>query len=464
MTSRADKHPVRAMWREEDDLYRTATTRTAAVVLFSVAVLLLPRTAPIRWWAIGPAVVCLVGGLVCARFRGRGGRLRSWPSLVALSHHGLTQTGVGFAGVAVGGVEGNQRFLSMLVLVVTASYSPAFVVGVAWVMATATVFWSSVVSGLSGEVAFTVTAMFGASAAAIASIVHLLLTRIRRQNRQVRMTAALAASVARAQEFDEELPEILALTSAVLGGASLALSRVDPERIVVPLGVHAPTPARVPAGRRRRDTGFEEEVLVSVVDSIPFVLLVSWPSADVRRVASPQTVAIVRDLLGHYVERSVHIARLEERTRTDPLTGLGNRRALSEWLVDRNGAATVVIFDLDHFKAFNDAYGHVAGDQLLRRFGAVVRHHLRVGDCAVRLGGEEFCIALEARNEVLGQRFVDRVRTAFGADPGGVTFSAGVAVSEPGEVVDNVLRRADEALYEAKRQGRNRTVVAQTPE
>jgi hypothetical protein len=225
------------MWREEDDLYRTATTRTAAVALFSVAVLLLPRTAPIRWWAVAPAVACLVGGLVCARLRGRAGRLLRWPSLVALSHHALTQTGVGFASVAVGGVEGNQRFLSMLVLVVTASYSPALVVGIAWAIATATIFWSSVVGGLSGEVAFTVTVMFGASAAAVASIVHLLLTRIRRQNRQVRLTAALAASVARAQQFDEELPEILALTSAVLGGVPLALSRVDPERIIVPLGV-----------------------------------------------------------------------------------------------------------------------------------------------------------------------------------------------------------------------------------
>ena len=452
------------MWREEDDLYRTATTRTAAVALFSVAVLLLPRTAPIRWWAVAPAVACLVGGLVCARLRGRAGRLLRWPSVVALSHHALTQTGVGFASVAVGGVEGNQRFLSMLVLVVTASYSPALVVGVAWAIATATIFWSSVVGGLSGEVAFTVTVMFGASAAAVASIVHLLLTRIRRQNRQVRLTAALAASVARAQEFDEELPEILALTSAVLGGAPLALSRVDPERIIVPLGVHTPVPARATTNKRRRETGFDEEVLVSVIDGIPYVLLVNWATAEIRRTASAQTVAIVRDLLGHYVERSAHIARLEERTRTDPLTGLGNRRALSEWLVDRNGAATVVIFDLDHFKAFNDAYGHVAGDQLLRRFGAVMRHHLRAGDCAVRLGGEEFCTALDARNAVLGQRFVDRVRAAFGSDPGGVTFSAGVAVAEPGEAVDSVLGRADEALYEAKRQGRNRTVVAPTPQ
>jgi diguanylate cyclase (GGDEF)-like protein len=176
----------------------------------------------------------------------------------------------------------------------------------------------------------------------------------------------------------------------------------------------------------------------------------------------PQTIAIVRDLLGHFVERAEHIARLEERTRTDPLTGLGNRRALSAWLDDRRGFATVVILDLDHFKGYNDAFGHVAGDQLLRRFGAVVQHHLRSGDCAVRLGGEEFCVALDVRDAQLGERFVGRLREAFYADPGGVTFSAGVAIGAPGDALETVLGRADTALYEAKRLGRNRTVVARS--
>jgi hypothetical protein len=379
------------MWREEDDLYRTATTRTAAVILFSAAVLLLPRTGPIRWWAVAPAIALLVGGCLVARLRGSG-TLRTWPWSVSLAHQALTQTGVGFAGIAAGGVEGNQRFLSMLVLVVTASYSQPAVVAVGWAIATATIFWSSVGSGLHVDVAFTVAATFGASAAAVASIVHMLLTRIRRQNRHARLTATLAASVARAQSFEEDLTEILALTSAVLGDVTLALSRVDRERIVVPLGDHtgeksrrdATRRPRLGARRRERDRAFDEEVLVSVVDGVPYVLLVGWPSTEARRRVPPQTIAIVRDLLGHFVERAEHIARLEQRTRTDPLTGLGNRRALSAWLGERHGAATLIIFDLDHCKSYNDAFGHVAGDQLLHRFGSVVQHHLRTGDCAVR--------------------------------------------------------------------------------
>jgi diguanylate cyclase (GGDEF)-like protein len=457
------------MWREEDDLYRTATTRTAAVALFSTAVLLLPRTSPIRWWAVAPAVALLVVGCLVARLRGRT-RQGRWSWTVSVAHQVLTQTGAGFAGIAAGGIEGNQRFVSMLVLVVTASYSQAAVVAVGWAIATATIFWSALGSGLEVDVAFTVAAMFGASAAAIASIVHMLLTRIRRQNRHARLTATLAASVARAHSFADDLPEILALTSSVLGEVTLALSRVDRERIVVPLGEHEPgrsrrassrAGARFPRGKSR-DRSFDEEVLVSVVDGVPYVLLVGWPSIDARRRVPPQTIAIVRDLLGHFVERAEHIARLEESTRTDPLTGLGNRRALNAWLDDRRGFATVVILDLDHFKGYNDAFGHVAGDQLLRRFGAVVQHHLRSGDCAVRLGGEEFCVALDVRDAQLGERFVGRLREAFYADPGGVTFSAGVAIGEPGDALETVLGRADTALYEAKRLGRNRTVVARS--
>jgi diguanylate cyclase (GGDEF)-like protein len=454
------------MWREEDDLYRTATTRTAAVVLFSAAVLLLPRTAPIRWWAVVPAAVLLASGCVVTRLRGRRGN-PVWSWSVSLGHQALTQTGAGFAGIAAGGVEGNQRFLSMLVLVVTASYSQPAVVAVGWAIATATIFWSAIGSGAPIDVAFTVAAMFGASAAAIASIVHMLLTRIRRQTRHARLTATLAASVARGHSFDEDLPEVLALTSSVLGGVTLALSRVERERIVVPLGDHEPARRRptrragpLRRGRRARETSFDEEVLVSVVDGVPYILIVGWPSLDARRRVPPQTIAIVRDLLGHFIERAEHIARLEERTRTDPLTGLGNRRALSTWINERHGAVTLVILDLDYFKSYNDAFGHVAGDQLLRRFGSVLRHHLRSGDCAVRLGGEEFCVALDARDAVLGERFVARLRDAFRADPGGVTFSAGVAVGMHGDEIEMLLTAADSALYEAKRGGRDRTVIA----
>ena len=148
---------------------------------------------------------------------------------------------------------------------------------------------------------------------------------------------------------------------------------------------------------------------------------------------------------------------------TDPLTGLGNRRALADWMQRRSAEATVVILDLDHFKRFNDSRGHLEGDALLRRFARVLQAYLREEDCAVRLGGEEFCIALDRADELVAERYTQRVRASFALDPGRVTFSAGVAGVLNLETVEDVLTRADQALYEAKRSGRDRTVRALVP-
>jgi diguanylate cyclase (GGDEF)-like protein len=447
----------------EDDLYATAMARTAAVALFSTAALLMPRTEPVHWWALIAAVL-LAGLAACIVAAGRRYRLhREWPGWVQMAHLAAAQTAAGFAGVAVGGVEGSQRFLPMLVLVVVASYSSPPIVAAGWLMATATVFWSAIASGTATEVAFTVTAMFGASGAAIASIVHLLLSRIRRQNRHTGDTAALAAAIARADSLEHDLTDVLALTSRVFGGPAVTLTRLGPDRSVTALGSHTPpADGRGGARARRRDReAFAEEVLIAPTSAGPHVLFIHWRTNAERRAVPAQSVGIVRDLLSHLVERSELIADLEHRTRTDPLTGLGNRRALASWLRQRNGVATVVILDLDHFKRFNDAYGHVAGDHLLRRFGATLRAHLRRGDCAVRLGGEEFCVALASLQTDVAQAFVARLRDALAADPSGVTFSAGVAVAVHGETADDVLSRADAALYEAKRSGRNRTVLAE---
>lgn len=152
--------------------------------------------------------------------------------------------------------------------------------------------------------------------------------------------------------------------------------------------------------------------------------------------------------------------------RTDSLTGLLNRRALFDRFVPGRlpPGSTVIMFDLDHFKSINDRLGHATGDLVLQSFAAVLEANLRASDAVARLGGEEFCAVLTDLSLRSGSGVAERARTAFEAavihSPRGIagtTVSAGVAISgADGEPFEDVLRRADEALYAAKREGRNR--------
>jgi diguanylate cyclase (GGDEF)-like protein len=155
---------------------------------------------------------------------------------------------------------------------------------------------------------------------------------------------------------------------------------------------------------------------------------------------------------------------------TDGLTGLGNRRhfddALAqEWQRALRGHTPIALLmiDADHFKAFNDRYGHQAGDVVLRGIaGAIARHAKRAGDCAARYGGEEFALILPGLSLADAIELAERIRAEVGAivhdGPAGVTVSIGAACLVPSALTraDRLLRDADEALYDAKAQGRDR--------
>src|ERR1700742_1832138 len=175
-------------------------------------------------------------------------------------------------------------------------------------------------------------------------------------------------------------------------------------------------------------------------------------------------------------EREAELARLNaqlvEDSRRDPLPGMRNRRALSDDLLELDarrgveGAFAVALCDVDHFKAYNDRLGHLAGDHALRTISAIVRATLRAGDLSYRFGGEELLLILRHAGADEAQAVAERVRAAVQAaaipHPDGaggvVTISAGVAAGA--DETDRLLARADGALYDAKRSGRNRTVVA----
>lgn len=158
----------------------------------------------------------------------------------------------------------------------------------------------------------------------------------------------------------------------------------------------------------------------------------------------------------------------------DPLTGLANRRWFDERLAEemakaeRTGAPlSIALVDLDHFKAINDRFGHAAGDEVLRQFAAVARKRLRRGDWPCRTGGEEFALLLPDTSEEEAFRIVDRLRqdvalTAFAPlRTRAVTISGGVACWRRGESAAELRKRADDALYAAKQNGRNRIVSAE---
>jgi two-component system cell cycle response regulator len=154
---------------------------------------------------------------------------------------------------------------------------------------------------------------------------------------------------------------------------------------------------------------------------------------------------------------------------TDPLTGCYNRRYLMPHLtaVLLAGSAAVLILDLDHFKALNDRYGHATGDEALRQVAQTLRSCTRAFDSLARYGGEEFVVVMPGATAAEGAILAERLRMEVAAMtfepvrgvPHPLTVSVGVAAGS-GEAGEAMLKAADQALYEAKRAGRDRVVVA----
>ena len=160
----------------------------------------------------------------------------------------------------------------------------------------------------------------------------------------------------------------------------------------------------------------------------------------------------------------------EDRARTDALSGLSNRRAFDAELprfIDRaraiNEGLALIAIDLDHFKPVNDTLGHPAGDFVLREVGKILRQGVRKTDLPCRIGGDEFLLILSDTTEAGARARAETLREAIGAfpHPGNdrgirVTTTMGGALLKLGESLADFVRRADEALYAAKRAGRNR--------
>lgn len=263
--------------------------------------------------------------------------------------------------------------------------------------------------------------------------------------------------------IEDDAAERLAAALAALPGAGGALVSVQPEGVALPLTFAA---------------GLVDDSLPSTARIIDgggtgAAVLVRWAAEP-----SPEEVATldrVLDGLTASLTRAEERRRLEREVETDPLTGVGNRRraarALSAAL--RRGwrfgeSVAVVAIDLDHFKRVNDTLGHAVGDAVLAAVGQVLATECRAYDTPARMGGEEFLVILPACDTRDAAEVAARLRGQITAacagladELGGVTASAGVAVfPDAASTPDLLLQRADDALYAAKRGGRDRVVVA----
>ena len=189
------------------------------------------------------------------------------------------------------------------------------------------------------------------------------------------------------------------------------------------------------------------DAIASVVIAIPVAAILG------------EVLASRMDTLYH-AQRELMEARtlLERANLTDDLTGVGNRRHANSLLDSMQPGDALLMIDLDHFKAVNDTLGHAEGDRVLGQLGEYLRTAVREADTVARFGGEEFIVLLRGARDQLSDA-AQRLIAGWRGQGGGVTLSAGGAVHVATRAPDATFRAADAAMYEAKRQGRDRVVL-----
>ncbi|OQY20223.1 MAG: hypothetical protein B6I36_01790 [Desulfobacteraceae bacterium 4572_35.1] len=242
--------------------------------------------------------------------------------------------------------------------------------------------------------------------------------------------------------------------------------------------VFASNEEKLPCSHLGTDVGVHTIcVLISAYGDIFGVLHVQHESVSEQRLQ--RMLSLIEDIAEYTAGALANLrlrSRLRQQSVRDPLTGLFNRRYMDEVLAqeesraDRNASQVgIIMIDVDHFKKFNDTYGHEAGDEILRVLGKVLRDYFRESDIVCRYGGEEFIIILpditlgqcQAKAEQLRDVVENNCNIFFLKDLLGITISLGIALYPlHNNDMRMVLKLADDALYQAKAEGRNRVVSA----
>jgi diguanylate cyclase (GGDEF)-like protein len=205
------------------------------------------------------------------------------------------------------------------------------------------------------------------------------------------------------------------------------------------------------------NSGTDSVVLCATIDQVTFLLIGSQPWC-----LRPDAAATLSIVMAHgrvAADRLHEIELLARRADCDPLTGLRHQRPFEARLAcSRPGRTAVIAFDIDDFKQINDRYGHQAGDEALLALVGALRSALRGDDQLYRIGGDEFAVVVDVRSVAqtrsIARRLLDAARAV------GHTVSVGVAIHATGETGRETLLRADRALYDAKRAGRDTVRIA----
>jgi diguanylate cyclase (GGDEF)-like protein len=301
------------------------------------------------------------------------------------------------------------------------------------------------------------------------------LERLRRASR--RMTTPLEEMASTADrihtECDKVLPFFWFQFEALAPGSEFKSWWSGPGSEILEEGVPEPDlyPPALPGFHRREQWQIVERQLRARPDGTMLGRLRLW--CDPRRV-DPREIELLDQLLPQ-MAASVQRCLLDREAREDPLTGVAMRRVLEKRLheaharcCDTGGAMTVILCDLDHFKRINDTFGHPAGDAALVAVAGVLKGLRRAEDLCCRYGGEEFVMLMEGMRGEEGLAAAERLRAAvaaleleFEGKRIPLTLSAGVACFPELYVkgAAELILFADEALYEAKRRGRNRCLL-----
>jgi len=253
----------------------------------------------------------------------------------------------------------------------------------------------------------------------------------------------------------DEMDQVMAMINAAVGSSStysdsLADASQQLVRTQTPEGLRIIVESLVQDTREMRETNLTLEASLT---------------------ASKQEISLLQE----------NLEAVRTESLTDPLTSLANRKYFDSALIKaiNESAASgeplsLMMTDIDHFKNFNDSYGHLTGDQVLRLVAMALKHNVKGQDIVARYGGEEFAVVLP--NTVLRSAITvaDHIRRAVmtkelmkrstGEHLGRITVSVGVAVLHPGDTMSSLIERADGCLYAAKRAGRNRVISETDPE